>query len=92
MEQASPPSSLSGLVASLKASSSFAAKVIAGAVLIFAAGLVAMLTAFAGLMLAGTALLLRYVAVRRPQPIPARVKDQPITLQARRTPRGWTVE
>ena len=41
-------------------------------------------------LIAGAALLLRYAAVR--QPIPVRVKDAPVTLQARRTPRGWTVE
>jgi hypothetical protein len=43
-------------------------------------------------MLAAAALLLRYAAVRQPAPIPVRIKDQPVTLQARRTPRGWTVE
>ena len=46
----------------------------------------------AGLMIAGAALLLRYCAVRQPAPVPVRVKDAPVTLQGRRTPRGWTVE
>jgi len=59
--------------------------------LIFVASFIAMMTALAGLLLAGSALALRYV-VRQPAPIPVRVKDAPVTLQARRTPRGWTVE
>ena len=66
------------------------AQLLIGALLIFVASAVAMMTAFAGLMIAGAALLLRYAAVH--QPVPVRVKDAPVTLQARRTPRGWTVE
>ncbi|WP_291043695.1 hypothetical protein [Hyphomonas sp.] len=78
------------MLASLRAGLGFVAQLLIGALLIFVASAVAMMTAFAGLMIAGAALLLRYAAVR--QPVPVRVKDAPVTLQARRTPRGWTVE
>ena len=92
MDKTLPPSRPSGLLASLRAGLSVCAQLIIGAMLIFMASLVAMMTALAGLMLAGAALVLRYAAVRQPAPIPVRVKDTPVTLQARRTPRGWTVE
>ncbi len=90
MDQSLPPSRSPGLLAALRAGLGFVAQLLIGALLIFVASAVAMMTAFAGLMIAGAALLLRYAAVR--QPIPVRVKDAPVTLQARRTPRGWTVE
>lgn len=90
MDQSLPPSRSPGLLASLRAGLGFLAQLLIGALLIFVASAVAMMTAFAGLMIAAAALLLRYAAVR--QPIPVRVKDAPVTLQARRTPRGWTVE
>ncbi|MBA4339293.1 hypothetical protein [Hyphomonas sp.] len=90
MDQTLPPSRSPGLLASLRAGLGFVAQLLIGALLIFVASAVAMMTAFAGLMIAGAALLLRYAAVR--QPVPVRVKDAPVTLQARRTPRGWTVE
>ncbi len=90
MDQTLPPPRTIGLLASLRAGLGFVAQVLIGAALIFIASFVAMLTAFAGLMLATAALMLRYAADRRPVPI--RVKDAPVTLQARRTPRGWTVE
>jgi hypothetical protein len=90
MDQTLPPSRSPGLLASLRAGLGFVAQLLIGALLIFVASAVAMMTAFAGLMIAGAALLLRYAAVR--QPVPVRIKDAPVTLQARRTPRGWTVE
>ena len=90
MDQTLPPSRSPGLLASLRAGLGLVAQLLIGALLIFVAGAVAIMTAFAGLMIAGAALLLRYAAVH--QPVPVRVKDAPVTLQARRTPRGWTVE
>ncbi len=92
MDQTLPPKRTQGLLASLRAGLGFAAQVLIGAMLIFVASFVAMMTALAGLMIAGAALILRYVTVRQPAPIPVRVKDAPVTLHARRTPRGWTVE
>ena len=84
--------SLPGVLASFRAGLGFATQVLVGAVLVFFASLIAMMTALAGLMLAAAALLLRYVSQRPPARIPARVEDAPVTLNARRTPRGWTVE
>ena len=92
MDQTLPPNRTPGVLASLRTGLGFATQVLIGAMLIFVASLVAMMTALAGLMLAGAALVLRYAAVRQPQPVPVRVKYAPVTLQARRTPRGWTVE
>jgi len=91
MDQTLPPNRTPGLLASLGAGLGFVAQLLVGAMLIFVASFIAMMTALAGLLLAGSALALRYV-VRQPAPIPVRVKDAPVTLQARRTPRGWTVE
>jgi hypothetical protein len=92
MDQTDPPLRSLGLTASLRASAALLASVLIGAMVLFVASLVAMMTAFAGLMLAGAALLLRFVNVGQPAPVPVRIKDAPVTLQARRTPRGWTVE
>ncbi len=91
MDQTLPPNRTPDLLASLRAGLGFVAQLLVGAMLIFIASFVAMMTALAGLLLASAALVLRYV-VRQPAPIPVRVKDAPVTLQARRTPRGWTVE
>ncbi len=92
MDQTLPPSRLPGLLASLRAGLGFLAQLLVGALVIFVASLIAMMTALAGLMIAGAALLLRYVAVRQSGPVRVRVNDPPVSLQARRTPRGWTVE
>lgn len=92
MDQTLPPSRSLGLLASLRAGFGLMARLLIAALLIFVASVVAMTTAFAGLMIAAAALVLRYASVRQPAPVPVRVKDAPVTLQARRTPRGWTVE
>lgn len=92
MDQTLLPSHSPGPRVSLRAGFGVVAHLLVGALLIIIAGAVAMMTAFAGLMIAGAALMLRYAAVRQPAPVPVRVRDAPVTLQARRTPRGWTVE
>lgn len=92
MDHTSPPSPSPDPLASLRSGLGFAARMLIGALLICVASAVAMMTALAGLMLAAAALTLRFVAVRQPAPIPVRIKDTPVTLQARRTPRGWTIE
>tara|TARA_R110002124_G_scaffold161393_3_gene328665 strand:- start:931 stop:1209 length:279 start_codon:yes stop_codon:yes gene_type:complete len=67
-------------------------QVMIGMLLVAAAGLFAVMTAIAGLILAGAALVMRFSG-RRPTPAPrAPSEDEPLTLDARRTPRGWTVE
>ncbi|MFN4225830.1 MAG: hypothetical protein ACK4HR_05890 [Hyphomonas sp.] len=96
MDHTLPPprtaGSFTGVLASFRAGLGFATQVLVGAVLVFFASLIAMMTAVAGLMLAAAALLLRFVALRRPGRLGPRLQDVPVTLNARRTPRGWTVE
>lgn len=60
---------------------------------ILAAGLLAVATAMFGLLLAAIAVLMRFTGRHYPQrPARASTSDAKITLEARRTPRGWTVE
>jgi len=67
-------------------------QVMIGMLLVAAAGMFAVMTAIAGLMLAGAALVMRF-AGRRPMPAArSPSEEEPLTLNARRTPRGWTVE
>ena len=63
--------------------------------IIFAAGFIAVATAFAGLFLAGVALILRYTKLRDPERRTATsggTTTKGVTLEARQTARGWTVE
>jgi hypothetical protein len=92
MDQTLPPPRNSGLLASLRAGLGVSAQLLIGAFVVIVATMMAMMTAFAGLMLAAAALLLRYAGASRPARISVRIRDQAVTLQARRTPRGWTVE
>lgn len=80
-----------GLLAALRAGGAFAAQLFVGLMLIFFAGLVALMTAIAGLTLAAAAIAMRFAA-NRPARNAAPAGDGAITLEARRTPRGWTVE
>lgn len=72
-------------------------KMLLGVILVLAAGLLAVLTAIAGLLIAGLALLMRafggeaQIVTVRTRPGEAEAGDT-ITLEARRTARGWTVE
>ncbi len=72
-------------------------KMLLGVTLVLAAGLLAVLTAIAGLLIAGLAILMRafggeaQIVTVRTRPAGAEPADT-ITLEARRTARGWTVE
>lgn len=85
----------SGLVEAARDILGFIAKLALAGLLVVVAGILAVLTAFAGLAIAGIALLMRFIGrapVRRPR---ARTKwDEPgqVTLEARQTQHGWTVE
>jgi len=92
MEQTFLPTRKPSLLASLRAGLGVGAQLLIGAFVVIIATIIAMMTAFAGLMLAAAALLLHYAGASQPARIAVRVKDQPATLHARRTPRGWTVE
>ncbi len=63
-----------------------------GILLVLFAGVLAVMTAFAGVLLAAAALVMRF-ANRKPGRTASPAGDSdPLTLDARRTPRGWTVE
>lgn len=67
-------------------------RVLVGILLVAFAGIVALMTAMAGVMLAAAALVMRFAGGRRMGPVAAAGETEPLTLDARRTPRGWTVE
>ena len=69
-------------------------QVMIGMMLVLTAGIVAVMTAIAGLMLGAAALVMRFAAGRQGPRRTAREQGpgEPVTLEARRTPRGWTVE
>lgn len=77
----------------LHAAISLLARILVGTLFVLIAGIVALMTAIAGLMLAAVALTMRFTRTRpvRKQRFSADGGDG-ITLDARRTPRGWTVE
>ncbi len=67
-----------------------AARLVLGFLMVLAAGVVAVAMATAALLLAGAAIVFRFT--RRPRPPRSPVSPDGITLEARRTARGWTVE
>lgn len=83
------------IISSLRGALSFVAKVAIAGLLVVAAGILAVATAVVGLVIAGIALLLRFTGWGR-----APMARQPnqwqdgdtVTLDARRTSHGWTVE
>lgn len=70
------------------------AKVAIAGLLIIAAGVLAVATAIAGLVIAGIAILLRFIGRQAGHPSTRRRAGTAgtITLEARRTGHGWTVE
>ena len=70
-----------------------AAKAVLAVAIIFAAGIIAVATAAAGLALALVALMMRiFVGARNETSTPESNHEQGLTLEARKTPHGWTVE
>ena len=67
-------------------------QVLIGMLLVAAAGIFAVMTAIAGLILAGAALVMRFSGGRSTPAVRPHSDDEPMTLNARRTPRGWSVE
>lgn len=69
------------------------AKGMVAVALIVLAGLLAVMTAMAGLVIAGVALMLRLVGPKSDaKTYDIREDGNGLTLEARKTPRGWTVE
>lgn len=88
---------MEALMMRLRGFLSFATKLVLGFAILVAAGMLALVTAVAGLVLAGLAILMRIFArpgqMRRWDEDARRSNaDGTVTLDARRTPRGWTVE
>lgn len=68
------------------------ARLMIGVLIILIAGLVALMTALIGLMVAGAAVVMRFAGPRMMAKARATQPADTITLEARRTPRGWTAE
>ena len=71
------------------------AKTVLALAIVFMAGLIAVATAAAGIALAAFALILRLsgsTAGGRPMRYEETAENGTITLEAKKTPRGWTVE
>ncbi|PKP83012.1 MAG: hypothetical protein CVT79_02900 [Alphaproteobacteria bacterium HGW-Alphaproteobacteria-18] len=88
-----PSDPIASLLSALRMGVALAVQVLAGLMLVLVAGLVALVTAIAGITLAAAAIAMRFTASR--QASAARRPAAPegtITLEARPTPRGWTVE
>lgn len=81
------------LSAALRGSLALLIQVVIGMMLVLTAGIVAVMTAIAGVLLGAAALVMRFAAGgRRMRPSEEGPRGEPVTLEARRTPRGWTVE
>lgn len=81
------------LVAVLRATASWSAKAMLAMAIILAAGIIAVATATVGLALALVALVMRMVGSHHDRAgLQPHAEGSEITLEARKTPRGWTVE
>lgn len=76
----------------LRSGAALVMQLLAGLLLVLVASMVAVVTAIAGLALAAAALAMRYAARRTVSPADSGEAERAVTLEARRTPRGWTVE
>ena len=83
------------LFALLRRAGNFMAKGMLAVAIIFMAGMIAVATAVAGLALAAFAIILRLSGSRDDAPqtrYEETAENGTITLEAKKTPRGWTVE
>ena len=88
-----PSDPIDSLLSALRGIVALSAQLLAGLMLVLVAGLVALVTAIAGVTLAAAAIAMRLSAARKPRATRGlAVSEGAITLEARPTPRGWTVE
>ena len=81
------------LAAFLRTSAGWLSKALLAIAIIFAAGIIAVATATVGIALALVALLMRLFGNHRERTeFQENADGASITLEARKTPRGWTVE
>ncbi|MEL7129797.1 MAG: hypothetical protein AAGK23_09635 [Pseudomonadota bacterium] len=92
------PVFFSNLIDAIRQGGRLMARLLLGGVLVLAAGIVALATTVLGLLIAMAALIFRFtqnrpsMGSRSGSADTARTQSQPITLEARQTARGWTVE
>lgn len=93
-----PPHSadaLGGLLEGARRLAVWTARLVFSMLVVMAAGVMAIATALAGLMLALAAILVSVTNQRerlRPVPVPARGAREGVILNARRTSHGWRVD
>ena len=84
-----------GFFGSVKRVIALIAAFVIGALVLMAAGVLAIATAIVGVIIAFVAMLLRFGAYRRPRgrdPRESTAEGDGVVLDARRTARGWTVD
>jgi predicted lipid-binding transport protein (Tim44 family) len=92
MTRTAPHPSGFDFASALRGSLALLVQVVIGMMLVLTAGIVAVMTAMAGVLLGVAALVMRFAGGRRSRRTAEAADKDTITLEARRTPRGWTVE
>ena len=92
MTQTAPHPAGFDFAAALRAGFALFLQVMIGMMLVLTAGIVAVMTAIAGVLIGTAALVMRFAGGRRPRRQEKDAGHETVTLEARRTPRGWTVE
>lgn len=92
MTQTAPHPAGFDFAATLRAGLALFLQVMIGMMLVLTAGIVAVMTALAGVLIGTAALVMRFAAGRRVRRHAQDTGHEAVTLEARRTPRGWTVE
>ena len=91
--QINPNRFLTSLMQGLRQGLRWFAKGMVAMGLVVLAGMLAVMTAIAGLVIAAVALMIRLIGPKaRPHAYEVKEDGEGLTLEARKTPRGWTVE
>ena len=92
MTQTAPHPAGFDFAAALRAGLALFLQVMIGMMLVLTAGIVAVMTAIAGVLIGTAALVMRFAGGRRGRRRAEEAGEATMTLEAHRTPRGWTVE
>lgn len=92
MTQTAPHPAGFDFATTLRAGLALFLQLMIGMMLVLTAGIVAVMTAIAGVLIGTAALVMRFAGGRRPRRRTEDTGQEAVTLEARRTPRGWTVE
>lgn len=91
--QMNPNTLLSSIMQGMRQGLRWFAKGMVALALVVLAGILAVMTAIAGLVIASVALMIRLIGSKaQPQSYEVYEDGEGLTLEARKTPRGWTVE